>query len=174
MPLLLMIYSGIKWLRSIINSSFMIFTVILFLDRCCSTERPATTGPRQNPTLGFSTPTLLRNPTYIQRAPPSELLFLRLPIMSASARIPPIAQPFVSDRAKKTLDLVCSRPNRSSRIVHSDITPCHPAPSSLLTTSLFFRGNRSRNSSRKTASPPTPSSPPSSARARSDGRPPPS
>lgn len=26
--------------------------------------------------------------------------------MSASTRIPPIAQPFVSDRAKKTLDLV--------------------------------------------------------------------
>lgn len=26
--------------------------------------------------------------------------------MAASTRIPPIAQPFVSDRAKKTLDLV--------------------------------------------------------------------
>ena len=95
-------------------------------------------------------------------------------IMAASTKIPPVAQPFVSDRAKKTLDLVCSRPNRPSRIVHSDIMPCRPAPSSLLTTSLFFRGNRSRNLSRKIVFPPTPSSPPSSARARSDGRLPPS
>jgi hypothetical protein len=30
--------------------------------------------------------------------------------MSASARIPPIAQPFVSDKAKKTLDLVLYLP----------------------------------------------------------------
>lgn len=29
--------------------------------------------------------------------------------MSASSRIPPLVQPFISDRAKKTLDIVCYR-----------------------------------------------------------------
>lgn len=96
------------------------------------------------------------------------------PIMSASTRIPPIAQPFVSERAKKTLDLVTSP---LSPLSHT-IVATHLCPGisgfdirSQANTSL---STRSRSSSRRIVSPAMLSSLPSWAKARSDGKPPPS
>ena len=65
--------------------------------------------------------------------------------IKASDRIPAIARPFVSERAKKTLDLVCSP------ILNS---PSYPPLSVNSLLSNPSRSARSRNSSKRNASPP--------------------
>lgn len=62
--------------------------------------------------------------------------------MSASSRIPPIAQPFVSERAKKTLDLVHAHTHTPSHHpIHHHPTSefkfhAHTTSNTLLTMSL--------------------------------------
>lgn len=79
-------------------------------------------------------------------------------IMSASTRIPPIAQPFVSERAKKTLDQVYHlQPSQAILFSHLILTPQHPS--------------RSNNSSKENVSPPKRSSRPSWVKVTNDGPP---
>lgn len=117
-----------------------------------------------SPLLRSCAPNLYPAPDCLLSLPPPSL-----PIMSASSRIPPIAVPFVSDKAKKVLDLVCHCPASSEELW----TSMHACNASLTLFAMVTNPGfsiRSRSLLRRTVSPPTRSSLPSSVKARDDGR----